>query len=177
MGGCISKSSFTVTKPRGAKTRGIQPFLFSIPDAETTLIEAEVGDFLLYRDYSCEKIILSVRMHSYIRHYRIAEVNKLYHLEGQPYAYLDSIILYHQKHKLNGAKLRKQAYLSARVVRSFAHKVARTNGNQNAWTNQNGNAHNPQTLELSVPGHSRTSSHASLLTSSSASTTDKRQRL
>ncbi|CAG5115728.1 unnamed protein product, partial [Candidula unifasciata] len=85
-----------------------QPILFSISDAENVLRDTEPSDFLLYKDHESGKIILSVRLASYIRHYRITELNSLYYLEGQPYAYLDSIVLYHRKHKLNGVKLNKQ---------------------------------------------------------------------
>ncbi|XP_059151594.1 uncharacterized protein LOC131937876 [Physella acuta] len=180
MGGCVTKSSFTVNKAHDIKFPRIQPFLFSKGDAEQALIDADEGDYLLYVDHESGKLVLSVRMKSYIRHYRISELNGLYYLEGQPYAYIDSIILYHRKYKLNGAKLNKQAHLSARVVQNFAHRVARSNGNLQSYTNKNNHMESsPSSMYLSVNpsarhSHSRTSSNASLITSSSDSTCKKK---
>ncbi|BFZ04237.1 hypothetical protein BsWGS_07276 [Bradybaena similaris] len=174
MGGCVSSTSFTVNKQKDLKFIS-QPILFSIFDAENVLREAEPNDYLLYKDHDSDKIILSVRLASYIRHYRITELNSLYYLEGQPYAYLDSIVLYHRKHKLNGVRLNKQAPLSARVVRTFAHRVAKSNGNLHIYTNKNirRDSHSLASNDrsrLSNGRHSRNSSNASLLTASSDST-------
>lgn len=181
MGGCVTKSSFTVNKANDIKFSRIQPFLFSKTDAEQVLIASDEGDYLLYMDHDSGKIVLSVRMKSYIRHYRITELNGLFYLEGQPYAYMDSIVLYHRKYKLNGAKLNKQAHLSARVVQTFAHRVAKANGNLQRYTNKNSPlAESPGShLFLSARSsgkHSRADSYTSLLTSSSDSTS-KQQRL
>ncbi|KAI8783394.1 CAunnamed protein product [Biomphalaria glabrata] len=185
MGGCVTKSSFTVNKPQDIRLARLHPFLFSKSDAEQVLLSSDEGDYLLYIDHDSERIMLSVRMNSYIRHYRITELNGLYYLEGQPYAYLDSIILYHRKVKLNGGKLNKQAHLSARVVQNFAHRVARSNGNMQRFTNKNSpDFESPlSTGGLLVPSatrpsrkHSRTNSYTSLLTTSSDSTC-KQQRL
>ncbi|KAH9499980.1 hypothetical protein Btru_076096 [Bulinus truncatus] len=172
------------TLPFDPITAGIRvhPFLFCKPDAEQVLMTSEEGDYLLYMDHGSDKVILSVRLNSYIRHYRITELNGLYYLEGQPYAYIDSIILYHRKYKLNGTRLNKQAHLSARVVKNFAHKVARSNCNLQRYTNKNSPviesplSSSGHLLPSSTKKHSRTGSYTSLLTSSSDSTC-KQQRL
>lgn len=50
-------------------------------------------------------------------------------MDNQPYPYLDSIIRYHQRHKLNGTRLKHQAHLSARTVKLFTTKITAENGN------------------------------------------------
>lgn len=45
------------------------------------------------------------RSNDFVEHHRINYEDNLYYMDNQPYPYLDSIILYHQRHKLNGIKL------------------------------------------------------------------------
>ncbi|ESO95425.1 hypothetical protein LOTGIDRAFT_160565 [Lottia gigantea] len=157
MGGCLSRSSFTVNKSNaeyyGSRS---QPIVFSVLDTEVVLRETEIGTYLLYKDIDTEKIYLSVMAPNHkIRHHRIMEIEKLFYLEKQPYPYLDSIILYHRKHKLRGVKLTQRAHLSARVVKAFTTKVTENNGNYLA----------PPSAYLNVSWHGSTES---LITSSSA---------
>ncbi|GFN86737.1 C-type lectin isoform 1 [Plakobranchus ocellatus] len=76
-------------------------------------------------------------MPSYIRHHRIRELGGLFYMQGQPYPYLDSILLYHRRKPLNGTRLLRQVHISAREVRAFAHRVAGTNGNFHLFENKN----------------------------------------
>ncbi|KAK6191600.1 hypothetical protein SNE40_003245 [Patella caerulea] len=135
--------------------RRTQPIIFSVVDAELMLKDAEVGTYLLYKDYETERIYLSIRVSNRIRHHRILEVENLFYLDKQPYPYLDSIIFYHRKHKLRGIKLKQRAQFSARVVKAFTVRV----------TEQNGNYLAPPSAFGHVSWHGSTDS---LMTSSSA---------
>ncbi|XP_041366347.1 uncharacterized protein LOC121381214 [Gigantopelta aegis] len=130
MGGCLTKSSFTVNS-NVTETKSIRtyPIMFSVNDAEMVLRDASLGTYILYKDWQSNKIFLSVRIDNCVRHHRILQVDKLFYLEKQPYPYLDSILFYHRKHKLKGVKLKQQAQLSARVVKAFTVKVTANNGN------------------------------------------------
>lgn len=103
--------------------------VFSKEDSETVLKFETPGTYLLYRDYDTDRLYLSVRSHHYVEHHRINFEDNLYYMDNQPYPYLDSIILYHRKHKLNGTKLTHHAHLSARTVKLFTLKVTAQNGN------------------------------------------------
>ncbi|XP_076449976.1 uncharacterized protein LOC143286321 [Babylonia areolata] len=172
MGSCLSRSSFTINNNNTAHIR-TDPVLFSMADAEQVLKDSSLGTYLLYKDFESNKIYLSIRVTNRIRHHRITEVNKLFYLEKQPYPYLDSIILYHRRRKLLGVRLKQQAQLSARVIKTFAHRVVAANGN----------LPHPHPPSLTVTSHlhpsttttprraSRNGSLTSLITSSSDSTT------
>ncbi|KAK3749856.1 hypothetical protein RRG08_066169 [Elysia crispata] len=149
MGGCVSKSSFTVNKRNKGGDYSGGPTLFDRHHLERLLASAEPGEFLLYRDLETAHILLSVRMSSYIRHHRVTELGGLYYMQGQPYPYLDSILLYHRRHKLNGVKLLRQVFISARDIRLFAHRVAETNGNFQMFENKNTTA--AATSAISIP--------------------------
>ncbi|PVD33711.1 hypothetical protein C0Q70_04971 [Pomacea canaliculata] len=145
-------------------------------DAEAVLRESPAGTFFLYKDFETDKLYLSVRLTSQIRHHRITEVHHLFYLEGQPYPYLDSIIFYHRRHKLCGMRLKQQvcpmlqAHLSARVVKAFSQKVAAANSN----LPQQPPSLPPSTRATASAKHSRNSSLSSLITSSSDSTVNAR---
>ncbi|XP_067655789.1 uncharacterized protein [Haliotis asinina] len=145
MGGCVARSSFTVTdKTAAAQDIRTYPVLFSMEDAEDVMREASPGTYLLYKDFQSDRIYLSVRRHNQVVHHRILEIERLFYLGRQPYPYLDSIIFYHMKHKLKGVKLKKQAYLSARVVKAFTTKVMSNNGQMLDYRdNSNNNNINP----------------------------------
>lgn len=183
MGSCLSRSSFTVNKHHRTESIRTYPVLFSMADAESVLRDADLGTYLLYKDFETDKIYLSLRLPSLVRHHRISEVNRLYYLDHQPYPYLDSILRYHRRHKLKGVRLKQQAQLSARVVKAFSQKVVAANGNlPNAPSSLiphssaaptprlKGQRPDPSTAASSL-APSRTSSLASLLTTSSDSTT------
>nr|XP_022296230.1 uncharacterized protein LOC111106011 [Crassostrea virginica] len=103
--------------------------LFSRVDAEGVLKFELAGTYLLYRDFNTDHLYLSVRSNEFVEHHRINYEDNLYYMDNQPYPYLDSIILYHQRHKLNGIKLTYHAHLSARTVKAFTTKVMHQNGN------------------------------------------------
>lgn len=107
----------------------VNPILFGKIEAEMALKDSSIGTYLMYRDYETDHLYLSIRTEDSLRHHWITQRDGLYYLDKQPYPYLDSIILYHKKHKLRGIKLTQQAPLSARVVKSFASRFAANNGN------------------------------------------------
>ncbi|OWF37348.1 uncharacterized protein LOC110440287 [Mizuhopecten yessoensis] len=103
--------------------------VFSKEDAESVLKGEETGTYLLYRDHDTDRLYLSLRSSDYVEHHRVNFEDNLYYMDNQPYPYLDSIVLYHQKHRLNGTKLTHHAQLSARTVKMFTMKVTARNGN------------------------------------------------
>lgn len=124
--GLTKRKSLTITDKSISR---INPVLFGKMEAEMALKDCFVGTYLMYRDYETDHLYLSIRTEDSLRHHSITQRDGLYFLDKQPYAYLDSIILYHKKHKLRGIKLTRQAPLSARVVKSFASRFAANNGN------------------------------------------------
>lgn len=107
----------------------LSAILFSKEDAESVLRFEAIGTYLLYRDHESDRMYLSVRSQNYVEHHRINFEDNLYYMDSQPYPYLDSIIRYHQRHKLNGTRLKHQAPLSARTVKLFTTKITAQNGN------------------------------------------------
>ncbi|XP_064603577.1 uncharacterized protein LOC135468994 [Liolophura sinensis] len=107
----------------------VTPIMFSRVDTDSLLRTAPVGAYLLYVDFDTDKLYLSVRSSETVEHHRILEMDGLYYLDKQPYPYLDSVVLYHRRHKLKGTRLTQQAYLSAKAVKQFSLKVAARNGN------------------------------------------------
>ncbi|XP_060084424.1 uncharacterized protein LOC132563691 [Ylistrum balloti] len=103
--------------------------VFSKEDAESVLQGEDTGTYLLYRDHDTDRLYLSLRSTDYVEHHRVNFEDNLYYMDNQPYPYLDSIVLYHQKHRLNGTKLTHHAQLSARTVKMFTMKVTARNGN------------------------------------------------
>lgn len=103
--------------------------VFSKEDAESVLQGEETGTYLLYRDHDTDRLYLSLRSSDYVEHHRVNFEDNLYYMDNQPYPYIDSIVLYHQKHRLNGTKLTHHAQLSARTVKMFTMKVTARNGN------------------------------------------------
>ncbi|XP_033752318.1 uncharacterized protein LOC117336065 [Pecten maximus] len=103
--------------------------VFSKEDAEGVLQGEATGTYLLYRDHDTDRLYLSLRSSDYVEHHRVNFEDNLYYMDNQPYPYLDSIVLYHQKHRLNGTKLTHHAQLSARTVKMFTMKVTARNGN------------------------------------------------
>eukprot|EP00106_Octopus_bimaculoides_P022848 XP_014790290.1 PREDICTED: uncharacterized protein LOC106883693 [Octopus bimaculoides] len=107
----------------------INPISFGKYEAEMALKDTSPGTYLMYKDYESNQIYLSVRTDSVLRHHMVTQSDGLFYLDKQPYPYLDSIVLYHKKHKLHGIKLTQQAPLSARIVKCFAARFAANNGN------------------------------------------------
>ncbi|XP_063400097.1 uncharacterized protein LOC134684721 isoform X1 [Mytilus trossulus] len=107
----------------------LSAILFSKDDAESVLRFEPMGTYLLYRDYESDRMYLSLRSENYVEHHRINYEDNLYYMDNQPYPYLDSIVRYHQRHKLNGTRLKHQAHLSARTVKLFTTKITAQNGN------------------------------------------------
>lgn len=134
MGFGISKQ-VTISVPQKEKYRS-SAILFSRVDAEGVLKFELAGTYLLYRDFNTDHLYLSVRSNDFVEHHRINYEDNLYYMDNQPYPYLDSIILYHQRHKLNGIKLTYHAHLSARTVKAFTTKVMRHNGNVSHTDNE-----------------------------------------
>ncbi|XP_061182777.1 uncharacterized protein LOC133191102 [Saccostrea echinata] len=139
MGFGISKQ-VTINERQKERYRS-SAIVFSRVDAEGVLKFELVGTYLLYRDYESDHLYLSVRSSDMVEHHRINFEDNLYYMDNQPYPYLDSIILYHQRHKLNGTKLTHHAPLSARTVKAFTTKVMRHNGNLSQMENDP-NVHN-----------------------------------
>ncbi|CAC5354878.1 unnamed protein product [Mytilus coruscus] len=109
-------------------TTRLSAILFSKDDAESVLRFEPMGTYLLYRDYESDRMYLSLRSENYVEHHRINYEDNLYYMDNQPYPYLDSIVRYHQRHKLNGTRLKHQAHLSARTVKLFTTKITAQNG-------------------------------------------------
>lgn len=124
--GLTKRKSLTITDSAISR---VNPILFGKIEAEMALKDSSIGTYLMYRDYETDHLYLSIRTEDSLRHHWITQRDGLYYLDKQPYPYLDSIILYHKKHKLRGIKLTQQAPLSARVVKSFASRFAANNGN------------------------------------------------
>ncbi|XP_023242285.1 uncharacterized protein LOC111640506 [Centruroides sculpturatus] len=96
------------------------------------------GTFIIYEDLKRERIGLALKCRNGdIKHHTIVIVNDLYYLKSFPFPYLESIVLYYRKHKLNGTKLTCQAdwnsYMkprrSARITQHLMSTILPTNVN------------------------------------------------
>lgn len=90
------------------------------------------GTFLIYEDADTRRTFLAFKSTSdVVEHHPITYHRDLYYLGSYPFPYLESIILYYRKHKLDSTRLTDQAFIepylmaTRRIGRSPtpAHKV------------------------------------------------------
>lgn len=122
MGNNVSNGGLTVNaKARNGNRKWfkVDPLIISKEDVEDILedVAQKPGTYVVYEDPEREKTYLAVKMATgHTAHHVIKKLNDLYYFNDFPFPYLESIILYYQRHKFRGTKFTQQAFVSPYVT-------------------------------------------------------------